>query len=730
MARKQSEEEILATCRKRLKLVETAEQEIRAEALIDLKFAAGDQWDERDKNQRNSMGQGGRRPCLTFNKLTGPLNMVANEARMNKAGLQALPVDSSGDSDTAAVIEGLIRHIEYQSKAEQVYETALEQSTKGAIGAFRVVTKYAGNKSFDQELRIERILNPLAVYVDPFAVEADKSDMMWAIELEWFSRDEYEAEFGKTTEITKANYYAGGQNPAPDWIGKEGIRIARYWHVEIETRKLVGIRWPGGRETAEYADTLPEPLPDGLTYATDADGNRKERDDEIRHVRMFRINGVEILDETDWKGRYIPILIVLGEEMYIEDKRYVFSLIRFARDPQKLYNFYRSSEAETVMLGTKAPWVGAKGVFKDPRWASANTVPWAYLEYEPLDIAGNPAPPPQRNLFEPPIQALTFGAAQASDDIKATTNIYDASLGAQSNETSGVAIRQRQSQGGLSNFHFVDNLNRAIWQCGKILVDLIPKIYDTAREIRILGEDQAEKIVRVNQQYVDEHGIPRNYDLTGAEYDVRIKPGPSWKTDQEKASEMLTQLAQAYPPLMQIAGDLIFRNLNFKGSDQIADRLQRSLPPALQDKPDEKPAQLLAMQNQQMALQLEQLTQELQQAQADIRTQRIKIESDAQMKQAQLESEEQIQQAKIQSSNWQALLNAQIQLATTDAKLGSSEAIAALREELAMFKAQIAGMATGAAAETGEEPSSDEPAAVSPDGPPPAAPGPENFTTS
>ena len=159
---------------------------------------------------------------------------------------------------------------------------------------------------------------------------------------------------------------------------------------------------------------------------------------------MCRINGVEILDKTEWKGKYIPILLVLGEEMWIENKRYVFSLIRFARDPQKLYNFYRSSEAETVMLGTKAPWIGAKGQFKDPRWATANTVPWAYLEYEPLDIAGNAAPPPQRNLAEPPIQALSFGAAQASDDIKATTNMYDASLGAMSNETSGVAIRQRK----------------------------------------------------------------------------------------------------------------------------------------------------------------------------------------------------------------------------------------------------------------------------------------------
>ena len=698
MPKKPTEEEIVATCKTRLALVQAAEADIRKEAITDLEFAAGNQWDAEDQNRRNSYGSGGKRPCLTFNKLTGPLAMVANEARMNKPGLQALPVDSSGDSDTALVIEGLIRHIEYMSKAEQVYETALEQSTKGAIGAFRVTTGYHGNKSFDQELRIERILNPLSVFIDPFAQEADKSDMQWAIELEYLSRDDYTAEFGET-ELARANFYDGGANPAPEWIGKEGVHIARYWYVEIETKTLVGIQWPDGRVTAEYEDELPEMLPPGLEFATDENGKRIEREDEVRHVRMCRINGVEIIDRTEWKGKYIPILIVLGEEMFIQNKRYVFSLIRFARDPQKLYNFYRSSEAETVMLGTKAPWVGAKGAFKDPRWQTANTVPWAYLEYEPLDIAGNPAPPPQRNLAEPPIQALSFGAAQASDDIKATTNIYDASLGAMSNETSGVAIRQRQSQGGLSNYHFIDNLNRAILQCGHILVDLIPKIYDTPREVRILGEDMQEKIVKVNQQYIDEKGMPRNYDLTNAEYDVRLKVGPNWKTDQEKASETLTQLAQAYPPLMQVAGDLIFQNLNFKGADKIAERLRRTLPPALQEQPDEKPQQLLAQQNQQMAMQIEQMTQALQQAQQEIATKSYQIQSNERMKQAEIES-----------SDRQAALKAQVDLVTTDAKLGSTEAITALSQELAMLKAQIAAMATGASAEGSVGPPSGGPA--------------------
>jgi hypothetical protein len=692
MASSKADKDLIATARERYKLAESSESEIRREAKIDLEFAAGNQWDEDDKQRRNMMGQGGKRPCLTFNKLTGPLNQVANQARMNKPDLEALPVDSSGDAETARVYEGMIRHIQYASKADQVYETSLDQSTKGGFGYFKVTTKYCGNKTFDQEIRIERILNPFSVLMDPYAREADKSDAKWAFELEWISREEYEAEFGKT-EIVSLNYFDGGINPAPDWIGKQGVLVARYWYVEIETKTLVGIQWPDGRITSEYVENLPEELPPGVQYAVDKDGSRIEREDQIRHVKMCRLNGIEILDETDWKGQWIPILAVLGEEMYIENKRYLFSLIRFARDPQKLYNFYRSSEAETVMLGTKAPWVGVKGAFKDPRWASANTVPWAYLEYEPLDIAGNPVPMPQRNLAEPPIQALSIGAAQASDDIKATTNVYDASLGSQSNETSGIALQRRQGQMELSNFHFVDNLNRAILQCGVILCDLIPKIYDTPREVRILGEDMQEEIVKLNQKFQDDYGQEKCYDLTNGKYDVRLKIGPSFKTQQQETASQVTELSRNFPQLMTVAGDIVFDNLNFAGAEKIADRLRRAMPPNLTEETGKKPAELLAQQNQQQAQQIEQMTAALNKLTDDIRSKRIESES-----------QQQIEQMKIESSDRQAALKAQVDLIKLESSLTSTEDIAILRNQVVLLQAQMAAMASGAAADAAAGP--------------------------
>jgi len=688
MPTKQSDEDILATARHRFNLIETAEQQIRQEARTDLRFVRGEQWDQRDVDARTAGAS--RRPCLVFNKLNGPLNQVANEARTNQPGIEVHPVDDVGDPDTAEVIEGMVRHIEYVSKADEVYETTLEQSTAGSFGYFKVVAQYRCQNSFEQELRIERIQDPFSVYVDPFCQSADKSDMRYAFEVKIIPRDDYKEIYGETV-VSQMNFYQSTVNPAPKWIGTDGVMVAKYWTRDPIEKTLVGVEWSDGKVTGLFEEDLPDPLPRNMRLAIGPDGKELRRSTLTYRVKCYTINGIEILDESEWRGKYIPLLYVGGKEMYVEGQRYLFSLVRFARDPQKLYNFYRSGEAETVMLGTKAPWIGAKGIFRDPRWETANVVPWSYLEYEPLDIAGNPANPPMRNQFEPPIQALSVGAAQASDDIKATTNIYDPSLGAQSNETSGIAIQRRQSQSGMANMHFLDNLNRAVRHCGEILVDLIPKIYDTPRVVRILGEDRTQQVVKVNQQYRDEKGQDHCYDFSLGDYDVALSVGPSYITQRQEAFDIMTKLASAYPQILQIAGDLVFANGDFPGSDKIAERLKKTLPPALQDAPDGAPPlpPPVMAKMQQDAQTIEQLTAALQAANQREQTKALQLASVERMETAKIDSENRQKTAEIRSDDWQAAMKAQVDLLTAEMRTRSNEDIALMRAQLAHIETQI-----------------------------------------
>jgi hypothetical protein len=654
-------DELLKQARARFREAADAEREIREEARKDLRFVAGDQWPERVRREREIAN----RPALVINRLPTFVGQIVNQMRRNKPAIKVAPVDSGTDPDTARVMQGLIRHIEYDSDAQVAYQTAFEYAVICGFGAFRILTDYISDDSFDQEIRIEAIADPFAVYFDPLAKRPDRSDARYCFVVERISREEFRERWPES-EASASDFYGGEVAHADGWITEDSVQVAEYWYVETRKRRLVALS-TGQLVYADEADLgVMEQM--GISVVG-------EREVLSRQVKCAKINGVEVLEQYDWPGRWIPIVPVLGKEIFVEGRRKIFSLVRFARDPQQLYNFYKTAQAEAVMLAPKAPFIGAEGQFEghEEQWRTANLVNYAYLEYKPLAANGQPVGPPQRNNYEPPIQALSVGALQAADDIKATTGIFDPSLGAQSNETSGRAILARQEQANTSNFHFDDNFQRAQRHAGRILIDLIPKIYDTPRWVRIIGEDEAQRVVQVNALYHDERGRERHYDLGAGKYDVTVVSGPSYLTRRQEAFAMLTELARAYPQLLQIAGDIVFRNSDVPGADELAERLKRTLPPELAAEETGGPAELppaaraqmeaLAKQNEQLAAELNRLTDLLA------------------AKRLELESRERIEALKVQAD-----------LIKTEAELSSREGIELLRQEIAAIRQRLAAL--------------------------------------
>jgi hypothetical protein len=669
------QEELLRQARARFREAADAEREIREEARKDLRFVAGEQWPERVRREREIAS----RPALTINRLPTFVGQIVNQMRRNKPSIKVAPVDSGTDPDTARVMQGLIRHIEYDSDAQVAYQTAFEYAATCGFGAFRILTDYVSDDSFDQEIRIEAIADPFSVYFDPLAKRPDRSDARYCFVVERISREEYKERW-PNSEASATDFYGGELAHAEGWITDDTVQVAEYWYIETRKRRLVVL----SNGEIVFADEVDLGVLEQMGVTV-----MHEREVRARSVRCIKTNGVEVLEEYDWPGRWIPIVPVLGKELYVEGRRKLLSLVRFARDPQQLYNFYKTAQAEAVMLAPKAPYIGAEGQFEghEEQWRTANLVNYAYLEYKPLTVNGQPVGPPQRNNYEPPIQALSVGALQAADDIKATTGIFDPSLGAQSNETSGRAILARQEQANTSNFHFDDNLQRAQRHAGRILLDLIPRIYDTPRWVRIIGEDEAQRVVQVNALYRDEDGKVRRYDLGAGKYDVTVTTGPSFATRRQEAFAALTELARAYPQLLQIAGDIVFRNSDVPGADELAARLKKTLPPELaeEDKPGAKdiPPEVagqmkaLAEQNQQLAAELNRLTDLLA------------------SKRLELESRERIEALRVQAD-----------LIKTEAQLSSREGIELLRQEIAAIHRRLAELngPREAPEESGREP--------------------------
>lgn len=648
---KKDDTKLLETARERFRLAEEAEDHIRDEALDDLKFRAGEQWPDDIENARKLE----KRPCLTINRLPQFIRQVTNDQRQNRPAIQVNPVDDQGDPETAEILQGLVRHIEHNSSADIAYDTAFEHAVTMGFGYFRVITNYVDPMSFDQEILIKRIKNPFTVYFDPTCQEPDYSDAGWAFIVDELTEGNYKEQY-PDSELASLNDWVSIGDHAPGWLSKNGVRIAEYFVIEQKRKTIVLL----SDKSVIPKDKLPETLPEDLTIVA-------ERETLVPVVKWYKINGIEVLEETEWVGKWIPIVPVLGDEIEVDGKRELCGLVRFAKDPQRMYNYWATAETEMIALAPKAPWVMAEGQDEgyERQWDTANTKNYSRLVYKPKSLNGEALPPPSRNYAEPPVQAITQARLQSSDDLKATTGIYDASLGARGNETSGKAILARQREGDVANFHYIDNLTRAIRHLGRILVDLIPRIYDAPRVLRIIGEDGSQKTVQVNQP-VQEQGVEKIYDLTTGKYDVIVSVGPSYTSKRQEAVESMMQLTQNYPKLAEIAGDLLVKNMDWPGAKEIAERIRKTLPPGMAEQENEQddgktpmPPEMQA-QFQQMQQMIEQLTQALNQAQD-------KLEG----KEMELESKERI-----------AFAQMQVDLMKTMATIESKEALAAFQQEL------------------------------------------------
>lgn len=559
----------IADALERFKESEEATSENRNWHRQDTKFARdADQWPKNVRQQREQES----RPVLTINKLPAFIRQVVNEARQNRPAIAVHPVDNDADPDTATVIDGLIKSIERQSNADVAYDTAIDHAVTGGFGFFRIGIDYCHADSFDLECRIERVPNALMVHWDPSSTAFDASDWDFAFVSEFMSEDQFEIQWPKH----EATSFMGEDLDGVDPTLSGQIRLVEYWRREQMTRTIVLLS--NGRVMRE--ELLTDEVMAGLELAGVTPV--REREAEYHKVTRQILSGAEMLQEEDWPGDTIPICPVWGDEVVVDGKRQFRSMIRDAKDAQTMFNFWRSATTELVALAPRAPFIGPTGFVpkgQETSWETANTRSHAYLEY-----AGQVAP--QRQPFAGVPAGALQEALNASDDMKSIIGIYDPSLGARSNETSGRAIMARQREGDTSNFHFIDNLTRGIRYGGQVLVDIIPSVYSARQTIRIIGEGETQKVAKLTQENPSDQpamsGQERLYNIGVGLYDVTVNAGPSYATQREETREILIEMLRARPDMGVVVGDILMKSMDFPEADKVAKRLATLLPPQIQ----------------------------------------------------------------------------------------------------------------------------------------------------
>ncbi len=598
-----ADDDLLIEARRLFDLASEVENENRQDALDDLKFARlGEQWPDEVIQARKLEG----RPCLTINRLPAFIRQVVNDARQNKPAIKVHPADDSADPETAEIFNGLIRNIEVTSDADVAFDTALESAVTGGFGYFRINTRYSDEDTFDQDLVIERIANPFSVFGDPYSTAADSSDWDNAFIVETMSKDAFERKYKGSEPVDwSADGYVGLGTP---WIDDDQVMVCEWWTREEVKKQIVQLSNGEVVDLKVFEANADQFAELGLEVV----GQGRE----LRGHKVIQrcMTGGEILTTIDWPGKYIPIIPVYGDEVNVEGKRFFRSMVRDAKDPQRMFNYWRTASTELVALAPKTPFIGPKGAFVTDfeKWATANTSSHAYIEYD----GGTP---PQRQPFAGVPAGALQEALNASDDIKAIVGLHDASLGARSNETSGVAIMARQREGDVSTFHFIDNLSRAIRHAGRVLIDLIPKVYSTDRVIRTLGPEEEPETVRIGQEageMQNQRGeIIKIYSLNAGKYDLTVQTGPSFTTRRQEAAAQMQELFRAYPPAAEVIGDLFVKAQDWPMADEIAERLkglfdqrfggQQQGAPQQPQQPPVDPAQMAKFQLDQQKLQMD-----------------------------------------------------------------------------------------------------------------------------
>lgn len=579
----------------------TYDSEQRKRAVDDYKFALipGNQWDEHLTGKRR------KRPCYEFNRLRQMIRRVTGQQLQNRPQIKVRPAEG-GDVETADIMNGQIRAIENNSEADIAYDGAFTWACAGGMGAWEITTDYeygeieAGGEgggyanrirqsAFDKCIKIQPIDDPFSVTFDPAALDFHRKDARYCFVSKLISRSEFKCRYpGKKL----VDFSASGSTATDTyWWNADTVRIAKYWYKEIEKRVIYRLNDGTVVDAVDFDPIAPEAAQSGITIE-----DTREIDQEI--IKCCLISGQEKLTKpVEWPGKYIPVVINWGELLTVDGQQYYCGMTRFGRDAQMIHNFELSTLIEVVAKMPNSPLTATPKMIEGLK---------SYYERMGYDDAPvllyniDPASPGARPQREPPASfpaAMANVSAIAVDEIKATTGIYDASLGAQSNETSGRAILARQQEADVSNYVFNDNHLKARQYTGVILVDLIPKVYDATRTLRILGEDGAEKFVRVNRPIRDiETGeVKIINDLSRGSYDVVVTTGKSFATQRMEVAEAAEAMARTPGPFGMLAQYLLFKNLDVPGMDEFVQACRRILvqqgllEPGEKDKPPAPP---------------------------------------------------------------------------------------------------------------------------------------------
>ena len=669
----EADEELLEEIRENYDHAYDSFEAIRKERATDLRYICGDPWTPKDREAREKAD----RPCLNHDELTQYVNQSLNNIRQNKRAVRVEPAGGNSNDASAEYRQNRIRAIEYKCKADSIYETAFQQMLEGSYGFWRISREWAScdENNWEQEIRIKNIPNPDSVLYDPDCKEPDWSDARWCFVVEPMLIEQFKKRW---PNAQRTDFTWNDREVAKRWFqGDKTILVAEYWKVEIDYQQQ--------------------------KRRNPATGKPESRTAEVKSVMQYITNGVEILERNEQPGKEIPIPACIGLVRYINDesgegKRKIFSLVRLARDPQMTLAYLVSQEAEEAGLTPKSPFMGYVGQFEtdSDAWKMVTKKPFPYLQVDPIPDSANGQilPLPQRQSFTPNFPGYEVAKDSARRAIMAAMGISPLPTAAmRANDKSGVAIQRIQNEQALGSYHFIDNFERAIARCGRIIESWLPQADSGIKQVALCDAEDKRKVVTINQPVINpQTGQVEHYPVEEGEHDVTVSVGPSNASQRDMAQEQLAGLVQNLPQFVQIgaipppaAGQLLAQSLKLMQLGPVGDQMIETIAPTNGGPPVPPQAQAAIAAAQQ---QNQMMTEAMQKLQAENQELQMKLSARVADNQGRFEVEQ---------------LKAQTQIAVAEINTKSqilSERLQAIQEEMKLLRESAHERGTQAAEHT------------------------------
>lgn len=531
------------------------------------------QWDETVKQLREN-DPGGKRPCLVMDQTGQYVANVAGQVEQKPPSIHAIPVGGGADKQAAEQIDGRFRHIEHASRAMQHYARGLTSAARAGVGYLVIRPEIVDRARNLQEPRISSEPDPLKVVLDPWSIETDGADAQYGYILTSVSQREFSRrwpkkkmqDFGDTEARVRADE-------------RKAILLAEQWFREERSANMILHLDEDGEEAHSEEDdyhaankTAGVKLPVIGTYSA-----------KKSVIRWRRMSGLDILEESEYPADAIGIVPIYGYVGFSDGRMRYCGIPRRARSAQQAYNYHISEELAYIGTAPKSPWLASKRALRgvEAIWDLASVQSRAYLPYNDIDDMGAIAQPGRMNTATN-LTNHTEGAERALHDIQASIGMYQANLGAPSNESSGVAIESRKQQGEASTAHFPSHLAASLGQVGKIVMQMDARLSDTARTQPILGIDGTPGSVKVDpgQKEAFQRG-PDGVSINPSvgTYGVRIVVGASYSTQRAQTNAAFGEIMRGNPDLAPTVAPFWAQTLDFPGSDKFAQAMAAMAPP-------------------------------------------------------------------------------------------------------------------------------------------------------